>query len=117
MPCVCVCILHQPNGSHSATHTGRIGSEEDPGHQPWPEHAPPGCTAHGLRTVACRDKAKERNSSAFKGVRCIRADKWDACILVKQPRGVSKRMALGSAATELGAAERVSAAAYILGDW
>ncbi len=69
----------------------------------------------GLCTIACRDKAKSARRVA--GVSAYRRlGKWQAVVHVRQPYGRSKNVFLGLHATEQQAAERVSAAAYILGD-
>ncbi len=69
--------------------------------------------------VACRDELKARRTSSAKGVSFSNARrKWQAAVYIKQlqPGVPSKPVALGLSVTEQQAAERVSAASYILGD-
>ncbi len=70
-----------------------------------------------LRRAASRGVTKEDKSSRFKGVWFIRTTgKWQASTSIRRPCGLSKQVFVGYHATEEQAAERVSAAAYILGD-
>ncbi len=56
-------------------------------------------------------------SSRFKGVSFAKVTKrWQAYVLVKRGVGCTRQVHLGQRSTEEQAAERVRAAAYILGD-
>ncbi len=73
-------------------------------------------TTRALPRSLPKGETHGNKNSRFKGVRFIGAlRKWEASVFIKQ-QGPSKPVFLGYHATEEQAAERVSAAAYILGD-